>query len=400
MRRIAIVTSNRAEYGLLAPIMRAVRACADLELTILVTGAHLSEAHGRTERQIEADGFTISARIDQLVSGDSAAAVAKSIGLGTIGFADLFAGERPDLVVVLGDRTEILSVAIAALTFSIPLAHIHGGERTEGAMDEAVRHALTKMSHLHFVATEEYARRVIQLGEESWRVLVSGAPGLDNLRGFVPSTAEDLRATLDLPSPENFLLVTFHPATLESEPTDKQAAVLCAALDEVGIPVVFSHPNTDVGNGAIVRAIEQYVEMHGDARAVVSLGTQLYFSLMSRARAMVGNSSSGIIEAASFRLPVVNIGTRQQGRLRGGNVVDVPSNQEAIVAGIRHACDPGFRAHLSSANPYGDGGAADRIVERLRTTPLDRRLMIKRFVDCPVDLTASLTDVKKQGAAS
>lgn len=384
MRTIAVVTVARSDYGIWLPVLKRIQSTPSLKLSLLVTGMHLAPAFGLTVRTVEADGFDIEERIDMLIAGDTPVAISKSMGVGVMGFAGCFARFRPDILMVLGDRFETITAALAALPFKIPVAHLHGGEVTEGAIDDALRHAITKLSHLHFVSTDAYARRVIQMGEEPWRVTVSGAPSLDNLNTIELLDAPALEARVGMPLAQPFLLVTYHPVTLEYEQTAWQIGELLAVLDRVGLPVVFTLPNADTGGQAIIDAIRVYVDAHADARMVDNLGTKAYFSLMRFAAAMVGNSSSGILEAASLRLPVVNIGNRQRGRDHAENVLDVGYEQAAIVAGIQKATNPAFRAGLAAlVNPYGDGQAAAQIVERLETVALDERLITKRFHDLP-----------------
>jgi UDP-N-acetylglucosamine 2-epimerase (non-hydrolysing)/GDP/UDP-N,N'-diacetylbacillosamine 2-epimerase (hydrolysing) len=315
-----------------------------------------------------------------LLSSDTPEGISKSIGLGVIGFAQIFARFKPDILVVLGDRFEMLSAVAAAMPFTIPVAHLHGGEATEGLIDESIRHSITKMSHLHFVSTESYRQRVIQMGEAPWRVVVSGAPGLDNLQAveLLEIAALENRIGVNLTPPP--LLVTFHPVTLEYADTQYHITELLAALKAVNLPIVFSYPNADTYGRIIINAIERFVKSCEQAWAVTNLGTQAYFSLMKYAVAMVGNSSSGIIEAASFELPVVNIGNRQQGRIHSYNVVDVECNRTSIELAIRQVTAPQFRAQLAGIkNPYGDGHAAERIVEVLQTVSLNQTLTLKRF---------------------
>lgn len=384
MRRVGVVTGSRAEYGSVLPILRKIQASPDLKLSLLVTGMHLAPEFGLTVRVIEADGFEISERIDMRLSSDTPEAIATSMGLGTSGFARAYARLRPDILVVFGDRFEMLSAALAALPFKIPVAHIHGGELTQGAIDDALRHAITKLSHLHFVAMDEAARRVMQMGEEPWRVVVSGAPGLDALCAVTPLGPEELSAQYGLPPQEAPLLVTYHPVTLEYEQTEWHVRELLGALQACGVPVVFTAPNADTGGRIIMRLMQEFVEHHPAAWFVANLGTAGYAALMQRSAAMVGNSSSGIIEAPSFKLPVVNIGTRQQGRIRAENVIDVGYRREDILDGIQRAVAPAFRARLRGlSNPYGNGHAADVIVQRLREVSLDHGLLAKQFMDAP-----------------
>jgi UDP-hydrolysing UDP-N-acetyl-D-glucosamine 2-epimerase len=380
MRRIGAVTTARADYGILRPVLQRVTEDSDLNLSVFVTGMHLSPDFGLTARAIEADGFRIDSQIETLLSSDSPEGIAKSMGLGTIGFAQAYTRISPDILLVLGDRFEMHAAVVAALPFTIPVAHIHGGELTEGAIDDAIRHSITKMSHLHFVATETYAQRVIQMGEEPWRVVVSGAPSLDNLRDIRLLGRSELeeRYGVDLQGP--FFLITYHPVTLEQEQTERQIEALLSALEQTDGTLVFTYPNADVGGRLIIDKVHDFVARQQRAYFLVNLGTQGYFSMMRHAAAMVGNSSSGIIEAASFKLPVVNVGNRQKGRVRGRNVIDVGYSREGILSGISKATSPVFRRAISDlVNPYGDGQAAERIVDKLKRVRLDNTLLLKRF---------------------
>lgn len=380
MRTIGVVTVARSDYGIYLPVLRAISTDSDLGLRLLVSGMHLSPEFGLTVRMIEADGFEIAERVEMLLSSDSPEGIAKSMGLGTIGFAQAFGRSRPDILVVLGDRFEMHAAAVAALPFKIPIAHIHGGELTEGAIDEAIRHSITKMSHLHFAATEVYAQRVIQMGEEPWRVVVSGAPSLDHLRAMqIPSRAE-IERECGIRVPDSFILVTYHPVTLEYENAGKQVDELLAALDEIGMPTIFTHPNADTRGRLIAHHIDEYVLERPGAQKVIAVGSAMYYGLMKYATAMVGNSSSGIIEAPSLELPVVNIGNRQRGRLRASNVIDVGNDRHEVIEGIRTAVSSGFKCTLVGIqNPYGDGHAAERILAELKEADVDDRLLTKKF---------------------
>ena len=382
MRTIGVVTVGRSDYGIYLPVLRKIQADPELKLHLIVTGMHLSPEFGLTAKTIEEDGFEIGERVEMLLSSDTPEGIAKSMGLGTIGFAQAYARFRPDILVVLGDRFEMHAAAVAALPFRMPVAHIHGGEITEGAIDDALRHSITKLSHLHFVATEEYARRVRQMGEEPWRVIVSGAPSLDNLRTTKLLKREELAAQFGLCLDKPPLLVTYHPVTLEYDQTEWQVRELLGALRAFDLPVVFTMPNADTNGRIIAHMMEEFVKDHSLAQIVGNLGTQGYFSMMACATAMIGNSSSGIVEAPSFGLPVVNIGTRQQGRVRAENVIDVGYGRGEIIMGIRKALAPEFRARLQGLpNPYGNGHAADAIVKHLKEIALDNQLVVKRFVD-------------------
>lgn len=384
MRTIGVVTVGRSDYGIYRPVLRALAADPRIDLEIYVSGMHLSEAHGSTVSMVEADGHRIVARIDMLTGSDSPDGIAQSIGWGVEGFSQAFKLHVPDILVVLGDRFEMFAPVVAALPFKLPVAHIHGGEVTEGAMDDSLRHSMTKMSHLHFVSTEEHGRRVRQLGEEPWRVIVSGAPSLDNLHLVELAEREDLerRHGIDLSTPP--LLATFHPATLEYEQAEEQTVELLAALDQAGLPTVFTTPNADTSGSKILALIQRYVDSHPNAWLVDNFGSEDYYSAMFYSAAMVGNSSSGLIEAPSMGLPVVNVGNRQAGRLRGPNVIDVGNGRDEILEGIRRATDPGFRDRIRGLpNPYGDGSAANRIVQTLRSVELGQPLLVKRFCDWP-----------------
>ncbi|HEY6234485.1 MAG TPA: UDP-N-acetylglucosamine 2-epimerase, partial [Candidatus Elarobacter sp.] len=309
----------------------------------------------------------------------------KSMGLGTIAFAESYARARPDVLLAVGDRFEMHAAVMAALPFGIPVAHVHGGEVTEGAIDDALRHGITKVAHLHFTSTQTYRERVIQLGEEPWRVTVSGAPSLDNLRTVRLLSRAELAARLGVPFDPAPLLVTFHPVTREIERTPAQIDALLAALHALRHPAVFTLPNADTGGQLVAQRVRAFVASHTNAWIADNLGTEAYFSVMNLAAAMAGNSSSGIIEASSFELPVVNVGSRQAGRIRAANVIDVDDDAASIHAGLQRALHPEFRAALRGlTNPYDGGDAAAAIVARLRDEPLGDRLMRKRFHDVPV----------------
>jgi UDP-hydrolysing UDP-N-acetyl-D-glucosamine 2-epimerase len=384
MRKIAVITSARSDYSYLLPVMRKIKESQDLILLPIVTGMHLSPAYGMTVHLIEDDGFEITERVEMLLSGDSSSAIAKSMGIGIIGLAQTFERLQPDLLILLGDRFETLAAASAALPFAIPVAHIAGGELTEGMIDEAARHAITKLSHLHFVSTEEHRRRVIQMGEAPWRVVNCGAPSLDNLNCIELLDRKTLQQELGFNLEPAPLLVTFHPVSLEFEQTGSQMDEFLASLDHCDLPVVFTYPNADVSNRVVIEAIQKYQRNHVNARVFVNLGTRKYFSLMRYAAAMVGNSSSGIIEAASFKLPVVNVGNRQKGRFHDRNVIDAPCVEGEITKAILRAVAPDFKSGLSAlSNPYGNGHASEMIIETLQKIEINRQLVTKTFYDLP-----------------
>lgn len=378
-RRICVVTGSRAEYGILFWLLREIAADTTLELQLVATAMHLSPEFGLTYRLIEQDGFRIDAKVEMLLSSDTAAAIAKSIGIGIIGFADTLERLKPDLLVLAGDRFELLAAAQAALVAGIPIAHISGGDTTEGAYDEAIRHSLTKMSHLHFVANALCARRVRQMGENPAHVYDVGAPQLDHLRRTpLPGRAE-VEEALGFRLRRRNLLVTFHPATLETEKPVAQFAELLAALqaldDDVG--VIFTLPNADNDGRELIRMIDEFVAGPGRGHSVAhaSLGQAAYLGTLAQVDAVVGNSSSALVEAPSLRKPAVNIGERQKGRPRAESVIDCPPERKAIGAAVAKA----FALDCSSVvNPYGGGDSSTRIVEVLRSVPL-ASLRQKRF---------------------
>jgi UDP-N-acetylglucosamine 2-epimerase (non-hydrolysing) len=379
-----VVSVARSDYSIYLPVLRNIHNDPDLELYILAGGMHLSPEFGMTVQAIEADGFEIGERIEMTLSSDSPEGIAKSMALGLIGFSQAYTRKKPDILLTLGDRFEMHSAALAALPFNIPVAHIHGGEVTQGAIDDALRHSLTKLSHLHFVATDEYARRVVQLGEDPKNTFVTGAPALDNLNTVELLTRGQLESRHGLRLAAPPLLITFHPVTLEFENTERYIDQLLNALADWDMPMVFTLPNADTGGRVITKKIAEFVAANAQAQSVDSLGMQGYFSLMAIAAAMVGNSSSGIIESPSFKLPVVNIGTRQDGRTRAANVIDVGYVKNEIGQGIVRALSLEFGAGLADlTNPYGDGKAAGKIVDNLRRAELGDRLLRKRFRDQP-----------------
>ena len=382
MRNIAVVTTSRADYGHLLPLLRLIDNDPDLALRLIVSGTHLAETHGRTITEIERDGFAIADRIPILSESDSPVAIAAAMGRAVTGFGEVFARNRPDILVVMGDRFEMHAAALAALPFTIPVAHISGGDVTEGAIDDALRHSMTKLSHLHFVSTEESAQRVLQMGEEPWRVFNCGELSLDNLATLQLLSREELESEFKVRLPDPFLLVTYHPVTLEFEQSEYQIAQLLGAIESSGLAAVFTMPNADTANRVIGDAIRDFTAHHPKTCYVDNFGMRAYFSVMALATAMAGNSSSGIFEAASFKLPVVNIGTRQDGRLRPGNVIDCGYSSAEILAAIRKAVSGEFRSSLANlVNPYGCGNASAQIAHQLKTVPLQHELIRKRFVN-------------------
>ncbi len=366
MKTIGVVTGTRADYGIYRPVLRAIEQSPDLDVRLLVCGAHLSSTFGNTVEEIEHDGFAIAERLRTLEADDSPAGITRSMSNGLKMFGNAFARFQPDILLVLGDRYEMFAAAAAALPFNVSIAHIHGGEVTEGAMDEAFRHAITKISTLHFATTQEYAARIRQMGENPDCIFVTGAPGLDNIQTVRMMTLHELEADLGLSLTPAPLLVTFHPETLDYQNTEAKIANLLLALEQINRPIIITHPNADTYGRIIIDSIDAFASARANVCAVASLGTDRYFSLMAHAAVMVGNSSSGIIEAASFKLPVVNIGTRQKGRIRASNVIDVNCLADDILSAIEMTLSEAFRAGLADLqNPYGDGNAAGKIARVL-----------------------------------
>ncbi len=390
MKRIGAVTVGRSDFGIYLPVLEAIETADDLELCLIVSGAHLDSRFGNTIGEIRRHDFKIAEEVDMLLASDTPRSIGKSMGMGLIGFTDAYDRANLDLLLVLGDRYEMHCAATAAVPLGIPVAHLHGGERTEGAIDELFRHSITKLSHLHFVATEEYGKRVIQLGEAPWRVTVSGAPALDRVGGLPLLDRDQFDSQFGIPLRSPTVAVTFHPVTLERDDTRRQMTNLLEALHPIPCQYVFTYPNADAGNQLIVEMLNEFARNRDNASVVVNLGPRGYFSLMEHASAMVGNSSSGIIEAASFHLPVVNIGTRQQGRLRPANVRDVGYSAHEIEAAVREALTEKRRNEVREIeNPYGDGHAAQRIVRAIRNAPRGDKLLRKQFYD--VGSSAELT---------
>jgi len=390
-RKICVVTGTRAEYGLLFWLMKEIQADPDLTLQLAVTGTHLAPKFGETITVIEDDGFTIDERIDLDLGDDTPAGVARSLGLGVIGFGEAFGRLNPDVVVVLGDRYEILAAAEAAMVARIPIAHIHGGEITEGAMDDAMRHAITKFAHLHFVAAEPYRTRIIQMGETPERVFTVGAPGLDNIDKLDMPDRDNLKRELGLPSNQAYFLVTYHPATLSDENACAEAEEMLAAFDQFpDHRIMLTGVNADPGHERITKLLSDYVAKNENRVSLhVSLGQRRYLGAMKFADAVVGNSSSGIIEAPAMKTPTVNIGDRQKGRLRAPSIIDCAGNRNAIAAAIDKALGSDFKTGMQSMTPpYGDGGASVKIKDQLKNSDLTD-IIRKSFHDIVLQRAAS-----------
>lgn len=364
--KICIVTGTRAEYGLLKPLIEKIDAGDDFTLQLLVTGAHLSPEFGLTYRQIEADGYKIDAKVEMLLSSDTAVGITKSMGLGMIGYADALKQLSPGLLVILGDRYEMLAVASTALIFRIPIAHIHGGELTEGAYDDAIRHAITKMSTLHFTSTEAYRQRVIQLGEQPDSVFNVGAIGLENFLTLKLLSKSDLENELNIKFNRYNYLVGFHPETLSDSPVETQFGNLLQAIDEqTDSFFIFTKANADTNGRIINQMMEAYVKRYPEKSALfVSLGTLRYLSVMKQVTAVVGNSSSGILEAPSVPTATINIGNRQKGRIQAESIIDCSANKEDITKAFQRVKSDEFRRKIETViNPYGNGTASIQIMK-------------------------------------
>ena len=389
MRKICVVTGTRAEYGLLYWLMKEIQSDENLELQLIVTGMHLSPEFGLTYKEIEKE-FSINKKIEMLVSSDTPIGISKSMGLAQISFAEAYAELSPDVVVVLGDRYEIFSAATTAMISRIPIAHIHGGETTEGAFDEAIRHSITKMSHLHFVATEEYRHRVIQLGEDAEHVFNFGAPGLDNIRKLKLLSKVDLENEIGFKLGMKNLLVTFHPVTLEQSTAQDQFQQLLNALDELSdTQIIFTKANSDTDGRIINSMIDSYVTANSNkAIAFTSLGQLRYLSALQYVDAVVGNSSSGLTEAPSFKIGTINIGDRQKGRIKATSVIDCMPDRNAIIGAIQQLYSSVFQENVHDVtNPYGESGASKKIAGILSSYPLTH-LLKKIFNDLPRSKTA------------
>ncbi len=383
MRKICVITTNRAEYGLLYWLMKGIQDDPFFQLQVVVTGAHLSPEFGSTIDRIREDGFKVDRSFDLELFGDKALDITHSLSLALEGFAAAFQTLRPDLIVLLGDRFEILGAATAALIANIPVAHLHGGELSEGAIDDAIRHAVTKMSHLHFAATETYRKRIIQMGEQPDRVFMVGGMGIDNINRIELLPRTELEKAISFTFNERNLLITYHPETLEPEKAGEQIGELLAALDKLpDTGLIFTMPNTDTGHRVIVNKLQAFVQARGSRAILIpSMGQLNYLSTMKLVDAVVGNSSSGIIEAPSFRIGTVNIGKRQDGRIRAGSVIDCGTSEAEISEAFEKLWSPAFRKKLKTvSNPYGTGGAADRIISVLKEVEVEN-LIIKRFYD-------------------
>jgi GDP/UDP-N,N'-diacetylbacillosamine 2-epimerase (hydrolysing) len=391
MRKICVITGTRAEYGLLRWVMQGIKDAPELVLQIIATGMHLSPEFGLTYKAIEQDGFQIDRKVETLTSSDTPIGIAKSMGLGIIGFADVLYELKPDLILVLGDRFEIFVAVSAALVARIPVAHLHGGETTEGSFDEALRHSITKMSHLHFVAAETYRQRVIQLGEQPERVFLVGGLGVDNIKRMQLLDRAALEASLNFKLGRKNLLITFHPVTLETATAVDQMAELLAALANLNdTKLFFTLPNADTDGRALIKMVEQFVAEHPHSISYSSLGQLRYLSLIAQVDGVVGNSSSGLAEVPSFKKATINIGDRQRGRLQVESIINCEPNRESIAAALELLYSKVFQAGLSQVrNPYGEGGASEKIVSVLKSHVISG-LIKKVFHDLPKSMMTDL----------
>ena len=383
-RKICFFTGTRAEYGIMSRLMRMVKNSQNIEIQIVATTMHLSPEFGLTYKEIESDGFTINKKVEMLLSSDSANGTLKSMGLAVIGFADALEDLKPDLAVILGDRYEMLAAAQSCLIYKIPVAHLYGGEITEGAYDDSIRHAITKLSCLHFTSTEEYRKRIIQMGESPERVFYVGSLGVDNIRTESTMSLAELERSLDFNLGGKFLLITFHPVTMEHSTAATQCDALLKSLEEVNADyqLLFTLPNSDTEGRVIASKVKEYVLAHPDrSLAVDSLGKTRYYTALKYASAVVGNSSSGLIEAPSFGMPTLNIGDRQKGRAHGESVVDVAATYQDIKAGLQKVLSDDFRQIATVAkNPYEKENTLRNIYDVITNYPLDN-IVKKHFYD-------------------
>ncbi len=377
-RKIAVVTTSRADYGHLYWTLKELKNRPEIDLQLIALGAHFSPEFGQTFTEIEADGFTINERVECLLSSDSDVGMAKTIGVATLGLADVLGRMRPDILLLIADRYEMLAPAAVALALRIPIAHIEGGDVSEGAIDDAVRNALTKMSHLHFTTNENSRLRILAMGEEAGRVHLVGSPSLDNLRRRELFSQAELEADLNLKFDQPTIVVAYHPVTIQRD-TIAEAEQVFAALDKLAPQIVFCYPNADAGSHRLIERTKIFCQNRPNAHLFVNLNHLKYWSLLKYSDLLLGNSSSGIMETASLPLPTINIGMRQQGRMRPANVLDAAPATAAIMAAVERGLSRNFRESLKGmTNPYGDGHASERIAEVLADVSLGDDLLIKR----------------------
>lgn len=383
MKKICVVTGSRAEYGLLKPIMNAIKKDKELILQTIVTGSHLSTEFGLTYKNIENDGFLIDEKVEMLLSSDTKTAINKSMGLAIISFGEVFERLKPDLIIILGDRYEILAVSICATICNIKIAHLHGGEITEGAIDDAIRHSITKMSHLHFTSAEEYKKRVIQLGEQPDRVFNVGAIGTENIKKINLLNREELEKKLNFTIKENTIILTFHPVTLENKSSKEQFQDLLDAIDNIkNINIIFTKANADTDGRIINNMIDEYVNKNINAISFDTMGQLNYFSALQFVDCVVGNSSSGIIEVPTFKIPTVNIGIRQKGRIYGESVINCENNKIDIEKAIKKALSKDFKEEIKKyKNPYEKENTCENIIYHIKQFLKNNNENIKKFYD-------------------
>ena len=387
-RKIAVVTTSRADYGHLYWTLKELHNRAEIDLKLIALGAHFSPEFGQTYKEIEADEFAIDERVECLISSDSDVGMAKTIGVATLGLADILGKMRPDILLLIADRYEMLAPASVALALRIPIAHIEGGDVSEGAIDDAVRNALTKMSHLHFTTNENSRRRVIAMGEEAWRVHLVGSPSLDNLRRRKLFSRAEIEADLGLDFSQKTVVVAYHPVTIQRD-TVAEADAVFAALEKLSTQIVFCYPNSDAGSYQLIERARIFCQTHPNAHLFVNLNHLKYWSLLKYSDLLVGNSSSGIMETPSIPLPCVNVGMRQKGRDQASNIIDAAPETSAITQAIEKGLSANFRQSLDGmTNPYGDGHASEKIVEILANVVLGDELLIKRAVGTRTLLSA------------
>lgn len=389
MKKISILTATRAEYGLLRPIIEKLMRMPDFDVRVVVTGMHLSPEFGLTYKEIEQDGIPIDEKIEILLSADTPAAISKSMGMAMISFADYFGKLQPDLLIALGDRYETLAICCVAMNQRIPIAHIYGGEITEGAVDESIRHAITKLSHLHFTSTEEYRSRVIQLGEQPDRVFCVGAIGIENIRTTKLMSKAELEADIDFKLDEPYGMITFHPVTLEDNKSSEQfQALLEACHEHKEMKFIFSKSNSDAYGRVINQMIDSFVKDNKNAIAFTSLGMKRYLSALKYCDMVIGNSSSGLIEAPSFGIPTINIGDRQKGRLQADSVINCEPITKEIIESISLALTDKFKDKArNTVNPYGDGNTTEKVVGIIKDLLLNDKIDIrKKFYDIDLEV--------------
>lgn len=379
-RKIAVLTTSRADYGHLYWTLKELKARSEINLQFIAIGAHFSPEFGDTFKEIEADEFTIDERVECLLSSDTDVGMAKTIGVAILGLADVLGRMRPDILLLIADRYEMLAPASVALALRIPIAHIEGGDISEGAIDDAVRNALTKMSHIHFTTNENSRLRVLAMGEESWRVHLVGSPSLDNLRRRELFSREKLEADLHIDLNEKTVVVAYHPVTIRRD-TVREADAVFAALENISEQIVFCYPNSDAGSHSLIERAEMFCKNRSNAHLFVNLNHLKYWSLLKYAGLLLGNSSSGIMETPSLPLPTVNVGMRQKGRERARNIIDAAPEKNAILDAVKKGLSANFRESLNGmTNPYGDGHASEKIADVLRDVSLGEKLLIKQAV--------------------